>query len=125
MADLLPWLYLANSVLLINHEIDSAYWKEWELFRLPGGLTGFLLLHFPLLFLILLGLILVYRHSWWGLIFSFALCFGGLFAFTVHTYFLGKGHTEFNKPISKFILVAILLVSLVQLAATLYVMMTI
>jgi len=125
MADLLPWLYLANSVLLINHEIDSAYWKEWELFRFPGGLTGFLLLHFPLLFLILLGLILVYRHSWGGLIFSFALCFGGLFAFTVHTYFLGKGHTEFNKPISKFILVAILLVSLVQLTATLYVMMTI
>ena len=28
MADLLLWLYLANSVLLINHEIDSAYWKE-------------------------------------------------------------------------------------------------
>ena len=125
MADLLPWLYLANSVLLINHEINSAYWKEWELFNLPGGLTGFLLLHFPLLLLILLGLILVYRHSSWGLIFSFALCFGGLFAFTVHTYFLGKGHTEFNKPISKFILVAILLVSLVQLTATLYVMMTI
>ncbi len=125
MADLLLWLYLANSVLLINHEIDSAYWKEWELFKLPGGLTGFLLLHFPFLLFILLGLLLVYRHSWWGLIFSFALCFGGLFAFTVHTYFLGKGRAEFNKPISKFILVAILLVSLVQLAATLYMIMTI
>jgi hypothetical protein len=125
MGKLLLGLYLVNSVLLINHEIDSAYWKEWKLFRLPGGSTGFLLLHFPLLFLILLGLILVYRHSWWGLIFSFALCFGGLFAFTVHTYFLGKGRAEFNKPISKFILVAILLVSLVQLVATLYVMMTI
>jgi hypothetical protein len=125
MGKLLLGLYLVNSVLLINHEIDSAYWKEWKLFRLPGGSTGFLLLHFPLLFLILLGLILVYRHSWWGLIFSFALCFGGLFVFTVHTYFLGKGRAEFNKPISKFILVAILLVSLVQLVATLYVMMTI
>ena len=125
MADTLLWLYLANSVLLINHEIDSAYWKEWELFKLPGSLTGFLLLHFPLLFLILSGLILVYRHSIWGLIFSFALCFGGLFAFTVHAYFLRKGRAEFNKPISKFILVAILLVSLVQLAATLYVIMTI
>jgi hypothetical protein len=33
MADLLFWLYLVNSVLLINHEIDSAYWKEWDLFR--------------------------------------------------------------------------------------------
>jgi hypothetical protein len=125
MADLLLWLYLANSVLLINHEIDSAYWKEWNLFKLPGGLTGFLLLHFPLLLFILLGLIFVYRHSSWGLIFSFVLCFGGLFAFAVHTYFLGKGRAEFDKPISKFILVAILLVSLIQLVTTLYVMMMI
>ena len=63
MTDLLLWLYLANSVLLINHEIDSAYWKEWELFNLPGGITGFLLLHFPLLLFILWGLILISRHS--------------------------------------------------------------
>jgi len=27
MADILFWLYLSNSVLLINHEIDSAYWN--------------------------------------------------------------------------------------------------
>ncbi len=125
MGKLLLGLYLANSVLLINHEIDSAYWKEWELFKLPGGLTGFLLLHFPLLLLILSGLILVYRQSWSGLIFSYALCFCGLFAFAVHTYYLGKGRREFNKPISKFILVAILLVSLVQLGTTLYVMLMI
>jgi len=123
MADLLFWLYLANSVLLINHEIDSAYWKEWELFRLPGGLTGFLLLHFPLLLLILWGLILVSRQTFWGLIFSLVLCFGGIFAFTVHTYFLRKGRDEFNKPISKFILTAILLVSAAQLVTTFYVMM--
>jgi len=31
------WIYLTNSVLLINQEIDSAYWKEWKLFGLPGG----------------------------------------------------------------------------------------
>ena len=31
-------LYLANTALLIAHEIDSAYWKEWELFHLPGGI---------------------------------------------------------------------------------------
>ncbi len=125
MDKLLLGLYLVNSVLLINHEIDSAYWKEWDLFKLPGGITGFLLLHFPLLFLVLLGLILVYRHSWSGLVFSFGLCFCGLFAFSVHTYFLGKGRREFNKPISKFILVAILLVSLVQLGMTIYVMLMI
>ncbi len=123
MGKVLLGLYMVNSVLLINHEIDSAYWKEWELFKLPGGLTGFLGVHFPFLFLILLGVVLVYRDSWSGFIFSFALCFCGLFAFTVHTYFLGKGRREFNKPISKFILVAILLVSLVQVGTTVYVML--
>ncbi len=123
MADLLLWLYLANSVLLINHEIDSAYWKEWELFKLPGGITGFLLVHFPLLLAILWGLILLSRHSPWGFVFSFVLCFGGIFAFAIHTYFLRKGRTEFSEPISRFILIAILVVSLAQLVATLYLMM--
>ena len=120
MADLLLWLYLANAVLLINHEIDSAYWKEWELFKLPGGIAGFLLLHFPLLFFILYGLTLVSNQSPVGLIFSLALCFGGLFAFSIHTYFLKKGRTEFNQPVSKYILAAILVVSVVQLAVTIY-----
>jgi hypothetical protein len=26
---ILFWIYLINAILLINHEIDSAYWKEW------------------------------------------------------------------------------------------------
>ncbi|NTW17928.1 MAG: hypothetical protein HGA41_10810, partial [Syntrophaceae bacterium] len=116
------WLYLVNAVLLINHEIDSAYWKEWELFNIPGGLTGFLLLHFPILMIILWGLILVSKHTFEGLIFSFMLCFGGIFAFAVHTYFLKKGREEFNTPISKFILAAILVVSVAQLVTTIYVM---
>jgi hypothetical protein len=53
MSEVLFWIYLLNTVVLIIHEIDSAYWKEWELFRLPGGVTGFLNLHFPILFFVL------------------------------------------------------------------------
>ena len=120
MADLLLWLYVTNSVLLINHEIDSAYWKEWELFRLPGGIAGFLLLHFPLLLIILWGLVLISNHSWWGSIFSLLLCLGGFFAFAAHFYFLRKGRAEFNNSISRFILIAILLVSITQVVVTLY-----
>ena len=120
MADFLLWLYLSNSVLLINHEIDSAYWKEWELFKLPGGITGFLLVHFPLLFFVLYGLILVSRQTFSGMIFSFFLCFGGIFAFSIHTYFLKNGHKEFDKPISKLILAATLIISIVQLIVTIY-----
>ena len=119
MPDLLLWLYLTNALLLINHEIDSAYWKEWELFRLPGGITGFLLLHFPLIFIVLYGLVLIARQSSLGLVFSFVLSLGGIFAFIIHTYFLKKGREEFNKPISKMILMLTLLVSIAQLIVTL------
>jgi hypothetical protein len=120
MADLLFWLYLTNAVLLINHEIDSAYWREWEIFNLPGGITGFLLLHFPLLFFVLYGLVLIERQSFWGFIFSIALCLGGIFAFVIHTYFLKQGRKEFDKPLSKLILVFTLLVSVAQMIVTIY-----
>lgn len=119
MTDLLLWLYLTNAVLLINHEIDSAYWKEWELFKIPGGVTGFLLLHFPLLFIILYGFVLIIRQSALGFIFSLILCLGGFFAFVIHTYFLKKGRKEFNKPISKIILTLVMIVSVIQFIVTL------
>ena len=124
MADFLIWLYLFNSVLLINHEIDSAYWKEWELFKLPGGITGFLLIHFPLLLFVLYGLILVSRQTFSGMIFSLILCFSGIFAFSIHIYFLKNGRKEFDKPISKFILAATLIVSILQLIVTIYLIVT-
>ncbi|MFA9496698.1 MAG: DUF6713 family protein, partial [Candidatus Bathyarchaeota archaeon] len=56
MYKLLTLIYLINATLLIVHEIDSAYWEEWKLFGLPGGLQGFLLIHIPLIALILYGL---------------------------------------------------------------------
>ena len=123
MFDLLLWLYLAKAVLLINHEIDSAYWKEWDLFKIPGEITGFLLLHFPLLFIVLYGLVLVVNHSFWGLIVSLFLCFGGIFAFIIHMYFLRRGRKEFDKPLSKLILILTLLISITQMTVTIFLMM--
>jgi hypothetical protein len=120
--DILFWLYLLNSVLSIIHEIDSAFWREWELFKLTGGVTGFLLIHFPLLFFVLYGFAMVSRNDPSGLIFSLILCAGGILAFAIHTYFLKRGRTEFDSFISKFILTAFLIVSMVQLAITVYLM---
>ena len=118
LSNLLFWIYLINAVLLISHEIDSAYWKEWKLFKLPGGITGFLLIHFPLLFLILYGLVLIYEKAFSGLIISLLLSFGGIFAFFIHTYFIKKGNEEFKTAISMFILIATFIISLIQLIIT-------
>lgn len=119
MSDFLFWLYLLNAVVLINHEIDSAYWKEWELLRLPGGITGFLLLHFPLLLFVLYGLVLVRRGSTAGLIFSLILASGGIFAFGIHTLFIRRGREEFTTAISRLILAATLILSTAQAVVSL------
>ena len=91
MYETLFWLYLINAVLLIDHEIDSAYWKEWELFGLPGGESLFLLIHLPLLSLVLYGLVLVREQTTGGLVYSLVLSFTGIFAFVIHSYFIRKG----------------------------------
>jgi len=121
---MLFWLYLINSILLINHEIDSAYWKEWELFKLPGGINGFLIIHFPLLFFILYGLVLVHQGTTAGLICSLVLSGGGLFAFGIHSFFIKKGHKEFTTPISRLILTAALITSILQGGLTTYLLLT-
>jgi hypothetical protein len=118
MADVVFWLYLTNATLLIVHEIDSAYRQEWKLFRLPGGISFFLILHLPLVFLILYGLVQVQQESLAGQILSLILSLAGLFAFSIHTFFSYRGHPEFKTPISILILMATLDVSVAQLVTT-------
>ena len=114
---------MLNAILLILHEIDSAYWKEWKLFKLPGGINGFLLLHVPLLLLILYGLVGIERQSIFGWVASLIISAGGIFAFCIHMAFIRKGRHEFDTPISRLILSSMLLVSIVQAAVTTYLLL--
>ena len=122
MFKILFWLYLINAILLIDHEIDSAYWQEWNLFSLPGGIKFFLIIHIPLLFFVLYGLVLVREQQYIGLIFSLLLAISGLFAFVIHTYFIKKGHPEFKTIISQLILISVSIVSVIQLFITIKLM---
>jgi hypothetical protein len=117
---LLFWIYLVNAVLLINHEIDSAYWQEWKLFSSDEkiGVKGFLIIHFPLLFAVLFGLILTDKEMMAGYAISLLVSAGGIFAFFFHFYHLRKGRHEFNNWLSKMILLLTLPVSLLQMALT-------
>lgn len=118
--DTLFWIYLINAVILINHEINSAYWQEWKLINMNDkfGSKGFLIIHFPLLFLILFGLVLVFEHRFSGYVISLILASSGLFAFFFHFYHLRKGKSEFNTIISKAIILATFLISVIQIYLT-------
>ena len=107
-------LYLLNSALLTTHEIDSAYWHEWELFHLPGGITFFLIVNFVLLWVVLYGFSQVIIGATVARWFSYGLAAAGIFAFTIHSVFLAIGHDQFRTPVSLGLLIVILLVSLSQ-----------
>jgi hypothetical protein len=118
MNEQLTALYLTNAVLLTLHEIDSAYWREWELLRLPGGRRTFLLLHLPLLGAVLFGLLLVDDGATAGYVFSLLLGSSGVLAFALHMSFIAWGRPEFRERVSISVLVLTLGVSLAQCALT-------
>ena len=114
---MLSWLYLLNAAVLITHEIDSAYWHEWELFGIPGGIQVFLALNLLLVIAILYGLqaLALGRES--GFILAWVLVAGGLFAAIIHSYFLLQGSQAFSSPASLALLFATFALSLAQAAA--------
>jgi len=120
---ILFWLYLITASLLIVHEIDSAYWQEWKLFKLPGGLGTFLVLHIPLVALILWGQLMVYTATWSGRVLALLLACCGLFAFVFHSIHLRRGKQEFRHPVSKLVLWLLLFSSTPLFVMALYSMM--
>ena len=118
MNRLVPKLYLINLALLITHEIDSAFWHEWNLFHLPGGIQFFLMINFVLILFFLLGIEKIIKWKKHAALFSYLLATSGIFAFVVHSLFILYGHTEFLLPVSIIILVLIFVISVIQLIVT-------
>jgi hypothetical protein len=107
-------LYMLNLALLITHEIDSAFWKEWDLFGLPGDIQGFLVINFILVLIGLIGLKQILSGKRNGRVFAFLLACAGIFAFIIHMYFILDGRHEFTSAVSVMILTATFIVSLLQ-----------
>ena len=96
-------LYIVNATLLLLHEIESAYEKEWEILKLPGGITGFLLMHVPIIMLLFYGLIEIEQHTPLGFIFGILFGIGGVIPVVVHKIIV-KTPDRFSLPISNSII---------------------
>ncbi|KRG61827.1 membrane protein [Stenotrophomonas humi] len=92
--------YTATLLSLIIHQIDAAYWHEWDMFRVPGGIQGFLVFNAVAVGLLLYGyrqVVLGTRHAS-----RYALLCGGIGVLTalLHAGFAATGHQQFNLPLS-------------------------
>lgn len=109
-------LYSVNFVLLTLHQIDSAYWKEWELFRLPTGNQANLFANLLLIPPVLLGFALVLDGHSLGNIFALGLGAVGITGAAVpHAIFLARGDQRFRQPASLMILAGVAVVSPAQI----------
>jgi len=92
--------YLTTLCFLIFHQIDAAYWQEWDMFYLPGGIQlylGFNIIIIPILLMgyksVIVGSESRYKYSY--------LCAGlGILTFMIHGGFLLFGHEQFTLPLS-------------------------
>jgi hypothetical protein len=109
------WLYVANLALLATHQADAAYWHEWDVFGVPGGLPFFLLFNVAAVALLGTGLVRIAEGAPEARSFAW-LCAGvGLFTCALHAVFLGLDQTAFWTPESLGLLIAVLLTSIAQL----------
>ncbi len=100
---LLSLIYIINATLLILHEIEAAYEKEWEILNLPVKITGFIIMHIPILVVLFYGLVEIERQTILGFIIGLIAGIGGLLPFVVHKIIV-KREGHFNKLISNILI---------------------
>jgi hypothetical protein len=100
---MLVFFYILNITLLILHEIESGYEKEWEILKLPGKLTGFILLHIPILFIFFYGLYFLIQYPETRTVIPIIIGSSGLIPFLVHKVIV-KRKEHFNKTISNILI---------------------
>ena len=95
--------YIINATLLLLHEIESAYEREWEILKLPGKITGFLLMHIPIILIMFYRLLEIDKLSAPGMILGGILGLGGICPLLLHKI-LVRRKEKFNLLISNAII---------------------
>ncbi|MDV3434678.1 DUF6713 family protein [Stenotrophomonas sp. C2852] len=92
--------YLATLLALILHQIDAAFWHEWDMFRVPGGVQGFLIFNLVAVGALLHGYRLVTLAKPSARAYSRLCGIVGVGTAAIHLAFAAAGREEFHLPLS-------------------------
>ncbi len=111
-------LALLNLALVIGHQVDAAYWREWEMFGLPGDIQLFAVLNVLIFAGLLACLVPILARSPAGFYCSLAIatCSGAILP--IHASFALAGFDQFHLPVSILLILATFLTSVAQAALT-------
>jgi hypothetical protein len=107
-----------NLSLVMAHQADAAYWKEWEMFGLPGGIQLFTLFNLAAFLLLLWLYSAVISRQPTGLRGSFLIAGLSGVVLPIHAAFAFAGFTEFHLPVSIAVIIATFVVSIWQAILT-------
>ena len=109
---------ILNLALVLTHQVDGAYWHEWEMFQLPGGiqLNNFINV---LTFVALLYLFVpIVQRKASGMTCSLVIAAISALVLPIHAGFAIAGYQQFHLPFSIFIIVGTFLLSILQVVLT-------
>ncbi len=112
--NILTAFYILNAVILILHEIESAYWEEWKILKLPGKISGFVIFNLPLILILFWGLYEIDRGSVAGNIIGIISGIAGLLPFLIHKA-LVRRKKSFNLAVSNFLIFSNIVTGLVTI----------
>ena len=103
----------------ITHQVDAAYWHEWEMFSIPGGIQFFNI--FNLVLFVLLGacFVAVVERRASGFLGSIVIATTSALVLPIHAGFALAGFTQFHLPVSIVVIMATFVASVVQVLITL------
>lgn len=107
-----------NIALLFAHQADAAYWREWEMFGLPGGIQMFSAFNLLAFLLVLTGYVGLLRRTSAGFRNSLAIAALSACVLPIHAGFALAGFTQFDQPLSILLIVLTFAASLAQLGLT-------
>ena len=109
---------ILNLSLVMAHQADAAYWEEWEMFGIPGGIQVFTLFNLGAFALLLWCFVAVVKRKPFGLRASFIIAALSGVVLPIHAAFALAGFTQFHLPVSIAIIVGTFVVSLWQAILT-------
>ncbi len=110
-------LYAINLALLLTHQVDAAYQREWEMIGFPGGIEFFLIFNLAVSLPLILSYRSVVKNAKRARTAELILGSTGLLTVGIHMVYFFLGHREFTQISSILVLFAIFLTSVFQLIA--------
>ncbi|MFD0737722.1 DUF6713 family protein [Lysobacter koreensis] len=111
-------IIVLNLALVLTHQVDAAFWREWEMFGLLGGIQLFNALNVVIFLVVLSCFVAVIQRRPSGFRCSLAIALLCASVLPIHAAFALSGFSQFHLPFSVFLIVATFLVSIVQVALT-------